>query len=374
MAGKRDYYEVLGVSKNATLDEIKKAYRKLALKYHPDKNKNDKAAEEKFKEATEAYEVLRDPEKRKLYDQFGHEGLRGASEMYGQGAYQDFSDIFQGTSFEDLFENFFSGFGGGFGTHRTRSQSSKRRGMDLRYNLEVSLEDVLHGKEVKIQVPRQEHCEKCGGTGSSDGKVEVCPTCHGTGQVRRSSGFFSIASTCPQCRGEGQITANPCTACGGSGLVHRKRTISIRIPPGIESGTRLKVAGEGEAGPNGGPSGDLYVVVHVKKHKKFSREGADLRTTAEVPVTTAIIGGEIMVPTLEGSQVKLKIPAGTQPDTVFRVRQKGLPVMGHPNRRGDLLVEVKVQIPKGTSSKVKALVKELEEELNASSGIFGRFR
>lgn len=374
MAEKRDYYEVLGVNKNATLDEIKKAYRKLALKYHPDKNKNDKEAEEKFKEATEAYEVLRDEEKRKLYDQFGHEGLKGAGQAYGQGAYQDFSDIFQGTSFEDLFDNLFSGFGGFGHSGQSRGSSMRRRGADLRYNLEISLEDVLNGKEVKIQIPREEHCEKCGGSGSTDGKVEVCNTCHGAGQVRRSSGFFSIASTCPECHGQGQVMKNPCTSCGGSGLVHKKRAISIRIPQGVESGTRLKVAGEGEAGPNNGPSGDLYVVIHVKKHPKFSREGADLRTTAEVPVTSAMIGGEILVPTLDGTQVKLKIPAGTQPGTVFRIRHKGVPVMGHPNRRGDLLVEAKIAIPKNLNSKAKALVKELEQELESSGGIFGRFR
>lgn len=376
MSSKKDYYEVLGVSRSATLDEIKKAYRKLALKYHPDKTKGDAEAEEKFKEATEAYEVLRDEKKRSLYDQFGHAGVSGgAGSGFGQQAYSDFSDIFQGSNFEDLFENLFSGLGG-FSSGRPggRGRSGVRRGSDLRYNLEISLEDVYHGKEVKIQIPREEHCEKCSGTGSADGKLDVCPTCQGAGQVRRSSGFFSIASTCGSCGGAGSIIRNQCSECHGNGLVARKRTLSIRIPHGIESGTRLKVTGEGEAGPKGGPSGDLYVVVMVKRHSDFEREGADLAMSVEIPVTMAILGGDIEVKTIAGNSVKVKIPAGSQPSTIFRARGKGLPYISGHNRYGDLMVEAVVQIPKTLSSKAKQLVKELDEELGSSGGFFGRFK
>jgi len=378
VATKRDYYEILGVSRSATIDEIKKAYRKLALKFHPDKNKGDVAAEEKFKEATEAYEVLRDEKKRKMYDQFGHAGVSGqaSSEGFGRGAYTDFSDIFQGGTFEDLFENIFSGLGG-FGGQRTSSGGQRggvRRGSDLRYNLEVNLEDVYHGKEIKIQIPRDEHCEKCNGSGSADGKISTCTTCGGTGQIRKSSGFFSIASTCNTCGGTGSMIKNQCSVCYGSGLVSKKRTINIRIPHGIETGTRLKVSGEGEAGPKGGPAGDLYVVIQVKRHAKFEREGADLITQYEIPVTMAILGGEVEIETISGSTVKLKIPTGTQPSTIFRVRSKGLPYMGGHDRYGDLMVEAIVKVPKTLSAKSKQLVKELEEELMSNSGFFSRFK
>jgi molecular chaperone DnaJ len=376
---KRDYYEVLDVSRSATIEEVKKAYRKLAMKYHPDKNKGDKEAEEKFKEATEAYEVLRDEKKRKMYDQFGHAGVSGSggySEGFGRGAYTDFSDIFQGSSFEDLFENIFSGLGGfGMGGRSAGgSRSSARRGADLRYNLEIGLEDVYHGKEIKIQIPRDEHCDKCHGSGSADGKLDVCNTCGGTGQVRKSSGFFSIASTCSTCSGAGSVIKNPCSSCHGTGLVAKKKTISIRIPHGIETGTRLKVSGEGEAGPKGGPTGDLYVVVQVKRHPQFEREGADLVMQYEIPVTMAMLGGEVEFDTISGNAVKLKIPQGTQPSTVFRIRGKGLPYMGGHDRYGDLMVEAIVKIPKTVSNKGKQLIKELEDELSSSSGFFGRFK
>lgn len=375
MSNKRDYYEVLGVSRDASLDEIKKAYRKLALKHHPDRNQGDESAEEKFKEATEAYEALRDEEKRKLYDQFGHAGVSGSAADgggFGRAAYSDFSDIFSGF---DIFENLFSGMGfggGGFGGGRGRG--GIRRGADLRYNLEISLDNVYAGKEVKIQIPREEHCDTCSGTGSVDGKLDICSVCGGSGQVRRSSGFFSIASTCSNCNGTGQVIKNPCRICSGSGLLSKKRTLNIRIPAGIEPGTRLKVSGEGEAGPKGGPSGDLFVVVQVEKHEEFEREGADLLKAIEVPVTTAILGGELEIVTISGGKVKLKIPSGTQPDTVFRIRGKGVPYMGSNNRYGDLMVQAKIVIPKSLNSKAKQLVKDLDAELASGSGIFGRFR
>ena len=375
MAAKRDYYEILGVSKTATLDEIKKAYRKLALKYHPDKTKGNKEDEEKFKEATESYEVLRDEKKRKLYDQFGHAGVSGASsDGFGHSAYQDFSDIFQGTTFEDLFENIFSGLGGFGGRSSSSGRGGVRRGSDLRYNLEISLEDVYHGKEVKIQIPREEHCEKCNGSGSADGKAEVCSTCQGVGQVRRSSGFFSIASTCSSCGGSGSHIKNQCHQCHGTGLVAKKRTTNIRIPPGIDSGTRLKVSGEGEAGPKGGPFGDLYVVIQIRRHAEFEREGSDLTSKIEISVTTAILGGEVEINTIAGSKVKLKIPPGTQPSTIFRIRGKGLPYLGGHNRFGDQLIIADVHIPKSLSSKGKQLTKELEEELQSGNSFFGRFK
>lgn len=372
MADKRDYYEVLGVPKGAALNDIKSAYRKLAMKYHPDKNPGNAEAEVKFKEATEAYEILRDEQKRKIYDQYGHAGLGGAgAQGFGQAAYSDFSDIFSGTSFEDIFENLFSG--SGFG--RGRGGNSARRGSDLRYNLEITLEDVFNGREEEIVIPREESCGDCNGTGSSDGRLDTCHICGGSGQVRRSTGFFSVASTCNTCGGTGKLIKNRCKTCSGAGTVSKKRKLAIRIPAGIDTGTRLKISGEGEAGPRGGPSGDLYVVVQIRKHATYERDGVDLAMYIDVPVTTAMLGGEVTVETLDKSKVKVKIPAGTQPDTLFRVRGKGLPYMGGQGRFGDLIAHARIDIPKSLSSKAKTLVKELEAEMQASgSGIFGRFR
>jgi molecular chaperone DnaJ len=372
---KRDYYEILGISKGTSIDEIKKAYRALALKYHPDRNQGDEESEQKFKEATEAYEVLRDDEKRQLYDRFGHQGVRGsaADGGFGRGAYSDFSDIFSGTGFDDLFENLFSGMGGGF-SQGGRSSGGARRGADLRYNLEIDLEDVLDGKKIKIQIPREERCGSCDGSGSQDGKIETCGTCQGSGQVRRSSGFFSVASTCPTCGGVGQIIKNPCRACNGSGLVHNRKSVSISIPPGVDTGTRIKVSGEGEAGPRGGPYGDLYVVIQVNRHEIFERDGADLGRVLSVPLTTALLGGDVMVETLGGQKVKLKIPQGTQPGTMFRIRGKGLPVLGSGSRTGDMLINALIEIPSSLSSKAKQLVKDLEAELGVEPGIFDRLR
>ena len=375
MSSKRDCYEVLGISQGASLDEIKKAYRKLALKYHPDRNANNPQASENFKEATESYEILRDDQKRKLYDQFGHSGVSGnkaGGNGFGQGAYSDFSsDVFSGTSFEDIFENFFSG---GFGFTGGQARGQVKQGSDLRYNLGIDLEDVYYGKEIKIQIPREEHCSKCDGSGSENGKRSSCPACKGSGQVRRTSGFFSIATTCGQCGGSGQIIAQPCFGCEGTGLVHGKKTLNIKIPQGVDSGTRLKIAGAGEAAPYGGTSGDLHVVLQVSKHPNFERDGVDLITRTDVPLTSAILGGEVMVKILSGSHVKLKIPQGTQPGTSFRLKGKGLPVMSSMSRYGDILVEANIVVPKSLSSKAKQLTRELEEELNHDSGIFSRFR
>ncbi|MCB1321963.1 MAG: molecular chaperone DnaJ, partial [Leptospiraceae bacterium] len=273
-----DYYKVLGVARDASKDEIKKAYRKMAIKYHPDKNRGDASAEEKFKEATEAYEVLSDDEKRAMYDRFGKAGLgagAGAGGGFGHKAYTDFSDIFGDLG--DVFSEFFGGsFSGGFGGMGGRGRGPNR-GSDLRYNLEISLEDAALGKEVKIEIPRQDTCDTCGGSGAKKGSSPVtCQTCGGMGQVRRTQGFFSITTTCPACNGRGQTIKDACESCRGSGVMEKRRTLNIKIPPGVESGSRLKVNGEGEAGLNGGPRGDLYVVTHIKRHATFERQGNDL--------------------------------------------------------------------------------------------------
>jgi len=368
----REYYEVLGVQRTASKEEIKKAYRKLAIQFHPDKNKGDKAAEEKFKEATEAYEVLSDDQKRQAYDQFGKAGISGnGGPGFGYKAYTDFSDIFGDIG--DIFSEFFgAGYAGG-----GRGRGGVRRGSDLRYNVEISLEDAAAGKEIKIEIPRQETCDDCGGSGAKKGtQASVCPLCQGAGQVRRTQGFFSVTTTCPQCSGQGRVIAQPCNGCGGSGLVERKRTLNIKIPAGVESGSRLKISGEGEAGPNGGSRGDLFVVTHIKKHALFEREGNDLILEAPVPVTTAMLGGEIDVPTIDGKTVKMKIPAGTESGQIFRLKEKGMAYMGGYGK-GDQHVVIQVKIPKSMSKKAKELAQELGKELTDSSygeSVFSRIK
>jgi molecular chaperone DnaJ len=349
----RDYYEILGVSRSATLDEIKAAYRKLALKYHPDRNKNDRAAEEKFKEATEAYEVLSDPEKRQAYDRFGKAGVDGmGGQGFGYRAYTDFSDIFGDIG--DIFSEFFGG------AYRS---TGVRRGSDLRYNVEITLEEAAEGKEIKVEIPRNETCEDCGGTGAARGsRPQICPLCQGSGQVRTTQGFFSVTTTCPQCRGTGKIIKDPCRSCNGTGVKEKRRTLNIRIPPGVETGSRLKVSGEGETGPNGGPPGDLYVVTHIKRHPMFERQGNDLVVIANIPVTTAIAGGEIEVPLIDGKRAKLKIPPGTQSNQIFRLKGKGMPMMGGRGR-GDQHVIIHVMIPKSLNGRARDLIRELDSEL-----------
>lgn len=365
----RSYYDILGVSKTASDDEIKKAYRKLAIKYHPDKNKGDKEAEDKFKEATEAYEVLRDADKRRAYDQFGKAGVNAGGPGFGQGAYTDFSDIFG--DFGDIFGDF---FGGGSGKRR----NGPRKGSDLRYNLEISLEDAALGKEYKIEIPRAETCTDCNGSGSAMGaNPGTCPDCGGSGQIRRTQGFFSIATTCGRCNGRGTIITNPCKACRGQGLVEKKRTINIKIPPGVESGSRLKVAGEGEAGPNGGSPGDLYVVTHIKRHPVFERQGNDLIVSKTISMVTACLGGEIEVPTIDGKNITLKIPEGTESGQVFRIKGYGITYLGSYGK-GDQHVVVKVEIPKKLSKKQKEILAEFAKEsgepgYSTGSGVFGSF-
>ncbi len=337
LSDKRDYYDVLGVSRDAGEPAIKSAYRKLALQYHPDRNPDHKAeAEEKFKEITEAYSILADSEKRAAYDRYGFAGVGS-----GGTAWPDFSStVF--SDFEDLFGSFFD-FGEVFGRARPR-RNRVERGADLRYELELSFDEAAAGLDTKIKIPRNEICGSCHGSGSRSGAVLAnCPACGGRGQIRHSQGFFVVSRTCPQCQGTGQVNRDPCPDCAGEGRARREKVLSLKIPAGVDEGTRLRVAGEGEAGSHGGPPGDLYVVLRVGRHPYFERRGDDLYVTIPISVAQAALGAEIPVPTLEGSQ-KLRIPEGTQPGAVFRLRGKGMPsVNGHGH--GDLYVAVEVVVP-----------------------------
>ncbi|HUX11988.1 MAG TPA: molecular chaperone DnaJ [Spirochaetia bacterium] len=358
---KRDYYEVLGVAKGCTKDDIKKAYRKLAVQFHPDRNPGDKAAEEKFKEATEAYEVLADEKKRQAYDQFGFAGVEGMGGNAGahdfSGVFRDFEDIFG--DFSGIFDSFFGGTGG---RQRTRGRSAVQRGADLRYDLEISFKDAVFGTKVEVSYARNTTCQVCSGSGAESGSGrKTCPTCGGAGQVRRSSGFFSIASTCPSCNGEGSIIDNPCRACSGTGVARKSQKIKVTIPPGIETGKRINIHDQGDAGPNGGAAGDLYVFIHVKGHEYFERSGEDVYCVIPIGFTQAALGAEIQVPTLDEKKVKVKIPPGTQNGKILRLRNEGIPHLQNPARRGDLYVKVQVMIPERLSGRAKTLLKELAE-------------
>ena len=335
MAQKRDYYEVLNVSRDTDEDEIKKAYRKLAIKYHPDKNPDNKEAEEKFKEATEAYEVLRDSEKRSRYDRFGHAGLE---EMMGAGGF-DFSN------FEDVVGDIFGDFGDIFGfSGSSRRQGGPKRGRSLQYDLQISLEDVMLGKTLTIDVPRLEACQACHGTGAEVGsKPETCPECFGRGQVTRTQGFFSMSRTCSRCQGEGRVIPNPCTECRGQGLVRNVRQINVRIPKGVDTGTKIQMRGEGEAGVNGGPPGDLFVIIHVAPHEFFVRENNDLVTRTKISFPQAALGATIEIPTIDDT-VKITIPSGVQFGARLRIPNKGVPHYNHYGS-GDLIVEIQVETP-----------------------------
>jgi len=341
---KRDYYEVLGVKRDASDDDIKKAYRKLAMQHHPDRNPGNSKAEEKFKEAKEAYEVLCDSEKRAAYDRFGHAGVDAhAGAAAGGAGFGGFAD-----AFGDIFSEI---FGGG------RARSSVYRGADLRYNLEINLEEAARGTETKIRVPTLQSCDTCRGLGAKPGSEPTpCQTCGGHGQVRIQQGFFSIATTCGQCRGEGTIIADPCPKCQGQGRIRRSESLSVRIPPGVDNGSRLKLRGEGEAGWGGGPSGDLYVVVHVKEHELFVRQDNDVIIELPVSFPQAALGTEVEVPTLDG-KVKLKIQAGTQSGKVFRLKAKGFPDL-HGYGRGDQLVRMVVETPKRLTARQRELLEE----------------
>jgi molecular chaperone DnaJ len=348
---KRDYYEVLGVSREAAGDEIKREYRRLAFQYHPDRNDGDAEAEAKFKEAAEAYEVLRDPEKRRQYDTFGHEGV-------GRTGFQGFSsseDIF--SAFGDIFGEFF-----GFGPDARRPRP--QAGMDLRYNMRIPFRDAAKGTEVELKIPKKENCDRCEGSGIEPGHTPTtCQQCSGRGQIYQSQGFFRVAMTCPVCRGQGRIVTNPCSKCRGRGLTEITKTIKVRVPAGVDDGSRLRLRGEGEPGVNGGPHGDLYVVIYVEEDKIFRRRGQDLLVAAEIDVVQAILGDRIEVPTLD-DPVPMDIPRGTQSGQIFQLSGLGMP---HPGTqaKGDLLVEVKVKIPAKVSKKQEALLREfvkLEQE------------
>ena len=351
---KRDYYEVLGVARTATEQEIKSAYRKLALKFHPDRNPGDKVAEEQFKEAAEAYAVLADTDKRHMYDRFGHAGLGGAATGgFDPTVFTGFEDILGGLG--DIF-----GFGDVFGGGRRRG--GPQRGTDLRYDLEISFDEAAKGTEASIQIPRQETCETCHGSGAAAGSSPVtCPQCHGRGQLRYQQGFFTVARTCGQCRGSGSVITKPCATCRGAGRVQQEKKLNVRIPAGIATGQRLRLSGEGEAGPGGGPSGDLYVVVHVQEHPFFQRDGNDLYCEIPVNFTTLALGGEIQIPTLDGKEA-FTIPAGTQTGSTFRIRGQGMPDVSGRGR-GDLLMTVKVSTPKKLSKEQRKLLEQLSETL-----------
>jgi molecular chaperone DnaJ len=357
----RDYYEVLGVARTATVEEIKAAYRKCALKWHPDRHPEDKAeAEVKFRESTEAYSVLSDAEKRQVYDTYGHAGLSGAggSVDFSGTIFQDFHDIF-GDFFG--FEDLFSGGRGGGGRGRRA-----RRGSDLRYDMTLNFEEAATGVNTKIKIPRQEFCAACNGTGAKAGTgVVACQTCGGRGQLAYQQGFFTITRTCPACQGAGQIVKERCIECRGQGRVEKERTIDLRIPPGVDTGTRLRVQGEGEPGPNGGPTGDLYVVLDVKEHPFFERRGADLYCTIPISITQASLGVELQVPGLGGEE-KLKIPEGTQSGAVFRIRGKGL-ADPHGGGKGDLYYHVRVLTPTKLTREQRKLIEQLGTSLRVEN-------
>jgi molecular chaperone DnaJ len=352
---KRDYYEVLGVSKSASADEIKKSYRRLAMKYHPDRAKDDNSAEGKFKEVKEAYEVLSDDEKRATYDRFGHEGVRasagGGPGPGGFGA-EGFSDIF-GDVFGDI-------FGGG----RRGGGSQVFRGADLGYELKLDLEQAVNGDNITIDVPTQVSCDTCGGSGAKKGTEPTqCTTCGGAGQVRMQQGFFSIQQTCPACKGSGTVISDPCDTCHGAGRTRKTRTLSVKVPAGVDDGDRIRLSGEGEAGRNGGPPGDLYVEIRLKPHKIFERDGADLACEVPVSFATATLGGEVELPTLDGN-VALKIPAGTQSGKTFRLRGKGVVTVRDP-RKGDLFAQVQVETPVNLTAEQKSLLEQFDKSLKA---------
>ena len=353
---KRDYYEVLSVTRTASDSELKSAYRKLAMQYHPDRNPGDKIAEERFKEAAEAYAVLCDPEKRSLYDRFGHQGVRSAT---GGGAGFDPSVFNEFGDFADILGNMF-GFGDLFGNARRRG--GPQRGADLRYDLEIAFEESAKGVETTIQIPRQENCETCHGSGAAPGSSPTtCSMCRGQGQVRTQQGFFTVARTCPQCQGAGKIITKPCTTCRGAGRISRERKLTVKIPPGIATGQQLRLTQEGEAGSAGGPPGNLYVVIHVQEHEFFRRDGNNLFCEVAVNFTTVALGGDIQVPTLEGAE-SVKIPEGTQTGTTLKLRGKGMPDV-NGRGRGDLFATVQVQTPKKLTKDQRHLLEQLAKAL-----------
>ncbi|MDX2112992.1 MAG: molecular chaperone DnaJ [Alphaproteobacteria bacterium] len=351
----KDFYEILGVSKTASADELKKAYRKLAMQHHPDKNPGDKKAEEKFKEISHAYDILSDEQKRAAYDRYGHDAFTQGG-MGGAGGGAGGFD-FSASGFADIFEDLF-GMGGGA---RQRQPSGPARGADLRYNLSISLEDAFKGKQETIKVATAVACESCSGSGGEKGSAPVsCGTCSGSGRIRMSQGFFTMERTCTSCQGMGKVIKNPCKSCAGSGRVRKEKTLSVNIPAGVEEGTRIRLSNEGEVGARGGPAGDLYIFVSVAEHPIFKRDGADIHCQIPIPMTTAALGGSIEAPTIDGTRVKVSIPEGTQSGHQMRLRGKGMSVLrsGH---RGDMYIHTQVETPVKLSKKQKDLLKEFEK-------------
>jgi len=366
---KRDYYETLGVDRSADAATIKKAYRKLAMQYHPDRNPDDEEAEQRFKEISEAYDVLSDQEKRAAYDRFGHSAFSGGAGGAGQ------AGGFDAETFSDIFDQFFGDMMGG----RGRRRSSARRGSDLRYDLEVTLEDAYWGKTEEVVVPTSQSCGDCSGSGAAEGsQPEVCPSCSGAGKIRASQGFFIVERSCPGCKGAGQVISDPCKSCRGLGRIQAERELSVRIPPGVEDGTRIRLAGEGEAGFRSGPPGDLYIFVAIRPHDVFERDGTTVFCEVPLPMTTAILGGEIEVPTLDGKRAKVRIPEGTQTGRRFRLRGKGMPQLDSAIT-GDMIVETHVETPVNLNKEQKDKIRELSEELGEkhtphSTGFFDKVK
>ncbi len=363
---KRDYYEVLGLQKGATEDEIKKAYRKLAVKYHPDRNPGDKEAESKFREATEAYEVLSDAEKRPLYDQYGFAGVDGMNAGGGGGAqyshaFHDFSDLFggMGGGFGDIFDNI---FGGGSSRSSGRRRSGPTEGASLRYDLNISFKDAVYGTKADIHFKHNETCTSCKGTGCAAGASrKTCSTCNGMGQVRRSAGFFAVQQPCPDCNGTGTKIDKPCKDCGGRGVQEKAKKISFTIPAGVDNGKRIALPHQGDAGENGGPAGDLIVILHVEEHPYFERDGQDLYCAVPVSFTQAVLGADITIDSLDGKKIAIKIPSGTVSGKLLRIKGEGVPFTASPARKGDMYIKIVVQIPQSVSGAQKDLLKKYME-------------
>ena len=381
---KRDYYETLGVDKGASEQDLKSAFRKLAKEHHPDKNPGDTGAEQKFKELNEAYEALKDPQKRAAYDRFGHAAFDGAMGNRGGQGGAGFGPDFA-SSMSDIFDDLFGEFmGGRRGAGQAagqggRGRGGRERGADLRYNLEVTLQEAFAGKTAQLRVPSSVGCEVCSGTGAKPGtKPKTCPTCGGAGKVRASQGFFTIERTCPSCQGRGETIDDPCGSCSGAGRVTKERTLSVNIPAGVEDGTRIRLAGEGEAGLRGGPTGDLYIFLSIKPHEFFQRDGSDVFCKVPISMTTAALGGQVDVPTLEGATTRVKIPEGTESGKQFRLKGKGMPVL-RSKVTGDLFIQVEVETPKNLTSRQRQLLEDFEKESRKdtspeSHGFFARVK
>ncbi|MFV0368248.1 MAG: molecular chaperone DnaJ [Hyphomicrobiaceae bacterium] len=371
---KRDYYEVLGLKRDASDADLKGAFRKLAKDCHPDRNPEDKNAEQRFKEINEAYETLKDPQKRAAYDQFGHAAFEGGRGPGGPGGFgPDFA-----SSMSDIFDDLFGEFMGGR-RGSPRGRSTRERGADLRYNMEISLADAYNGKNAEIVVPTSVVCEVCSGSGAKPGtKPTTCPTCAGHGKVRASQGFFTIERTCPTCQGRGEVIQDPCSACSGSGRITKERKLAVNIPAGVEDGTRIRLAGEGESGLRGGPAGDLYIFLSIQPHEFFQRDGADIFCKVPIAMTTAALGGQIDVPTVDGSITRVKVPEGTETGKQFRLRSKGMPVL-RSKVTGDMYIQVEVETPKSLTKRQRELLEEFEEESHKetsphSAGFFSRVK